>query len=78
MAKKILDDALGLPEEDRVRVAERLLDSIPQQTAEEIERAWNEAAVRRAEALARGEIATLDGEAAIAQLENKLRSIHRR
>jgi hypothetical protein len=78
MAKKILDDALALPEEDRVRVAERLLDSVPQQTAEEIERAWTEEAFRRAEALARGETAALDGEAAVAQLESKLRSIHRR
>lgn len=77
-AKKILDDALALPEEDRVRVAERLLDSVPLETAEEIERAWNEEAIRRAEALARGETEALDGPTAVAELEDKLRSLHRR
>lgn len=76
-AKKILDDALALPENDRVRVAERLLDSVPRETAEEIERAWNEEAIRRAGALVRGEVEALDGETAIGQLEDRLRSIHR-
>lgn len=76
-AKKILDEALALPEDDRRRVAERLLDTIPRETAEEIERAWNEEAVRRAAALERGEVQALDGEESVRGLEEKLRSIHR-
>ncbi|RLB51352.1 MAG: hypothetical protein DRJ42_16965 [Deltaproteobacteria bacterium] len=76
-AKKILDEALSLPEDDRRRVAERLLDTIPRETAEEIERAWNEEAVRRAAELERGEVQALDGEQSLRGLEEKLRSIHR-
>ena len=76
-AKKILEEALALPEDDRRRVAERLLDTIPRETAEEIERAWNEEAVRRAGALERGEARALDGEESLRGLEDKLRSIHR-
>lgn len=77
-AKKVLDDALALSEDDRVRVAERLLDSVARETAEEIERAWNEEAIRRAKAVANGDTQTLDGEKAIGELEDKLRSLHRR
>ena len=76
-AKKILDEALALPEDDRRRVAERLLDSMPRETAEEIERAWNEEAMRRADALERGEAQALDGEESLRGLEEELRSIHR-
>ncbi len=76
-AKKILDEALSLPEDERRRVAERLLDTIPRDTAEAIERAWNEEAVRRAAALERGEVEALDGEESLQGLEEKLRSIHR-
>ena len=74
---KVLEDALALPERERVRVAERLLDSIPLESAEQVERAWNEEAIRRAQALVRGETQALDGETAIGELEDKLRSLHR-
>ncbi|MBX3250757.1 MAG: addiction module protein [Myxococcales bacterium] len=77
-AKKILHEALALPEEDRVRLAEHLLDSVPRETAEMLERAWNEEALRRAEALADGETTAIDGEVALTRLENKLRALHRR
>lgn len=76
-AKKILNEALALSEDDRRRVAERLLDTIPRETAQEIERAWNEEAARRAAALERGEVQALDGEQSLRGLEEKLRSIHR-
>lgn len=75
-AKKFLEQALGLPEQDRQRIAERLLDSVPRETAEEIERAWNEEATRRAGALERREVTALDGEESLSKLEDKLRSVH--
>ncbi|MAQ18348.1 MAG: addiction module protein, partial [Sandaracinus sp.] len=37
MAKKILDEALALPEDDRRRMAERLLDSVPRESADDVE-----------------------------------------
>ena len=37
-AKKILEDALSLPEEDRRRLSEALLDSIPRESSEEVRR----------------------------------------
>ena len=76
-AKKILDEALSLPEDDRRRVAERLLDTISREPAEEIERVWNEEAARRAGTLERREVQALDGEESLRALEEKLRSIHR-
>jgi hypothetical protein len=77
-AKKVLDQALALPEEERRRVAEALLDAMPPETADEIERAWLDEAQRRAGRLERGEIAARDGDAILASLEAKLRSIHSR
>ncbi len=48
-ARKLLEQALSLPEDDRQRLAEALLDSIPAELAEELEKAWNAEALRRAE-----------------------------
>ena len=72
-AKKILEDALTLPEADRRRVAETLLDSVPRDAADDTERLWSEEALRRAAAVERGEIETLDGETALQGIEAKLR-----
>jgi len=69
--EKILGDALALPDGDRRRVAEALLQSVGPETAEEIETAWVEEARRRAGALERGEIESRDGDAVVAELEAK-------
>ena len=55
LAKQILDQALALPEEDRRRIGERLLDSVPGDDAEEIARAWDAELMRRIQAAERGE-----------------------
>lgn len=75
-AKKILQEALALPEDERRRVAEALLDAMPPQTADDIEMAWLEEARRRADRVERGEVQARDGEAFLAALEAKLRGIH--
>ncbi len=75
-AKKILDQALLLPEHERRRVAERLLDSISRVSREKLEAAWNDEAIHRAEKLERGETRALDGTEALEELERKLLSIH--
>lgn len=72
-AKKILDEALALPDDERRRIAEALLDSMPPETADEIEMARLVEARRRAGELERGEVVARDGDAVVAELEAKLR-----
>jgi hypothetical protein len=74
-AKKVLDDALALPDDDRRRIAEALLDSMPPETADEIELAWIEEARQRAGRLERGEVVARDGDAVTAEIEAKLRGV---
>ena len=76
-AKKILDDALALPDDERRRIAELLLDSISTDTTEEIEAAWVSEAVRRADELERGEVEALDGESVLEDLKAKFPSATR-
>ncbi len=73
-AEKILQDALALPDEERRRVAELLLDTVSTDTPEEIEAAWVAEAVRRAGELERGEVEALDGESVLAELKAKFQS----
>lgn len=69
--KRILDEALNLPEEDRRRLAETLLDSMPSAEAQEIEQAWNDEATSRANATENGQISSLNGEQVLEQLERR-------
>lgn len=57
-------EVLQLPEEERLRLAEELFESVEESegTPEEIEAAWNEEIVRRVQAFERGEVDTVDGE----------------
>lgn len=71
-AKQVLDDALTLPDAERRRVGEAILDSVPSQSASEIEAAWLEEALRRASEIERGEAATLDGDQVVAEILAKL------
>ena len=76
-AKKILEDALALPDDERRRIAELLLDSISTDSTEEIEAAWVAEAVRRADELERGEVEALDGESVLKDLKAKFQSAAR-
>ncbi len=76
--KRILQEGLSLPPQERRRVAETLLDSIPHESVSEIEEAWNQEAVRRAERVERGEVEGAAGEEALRELEAELASLHRR
>ena len=75
-AQKILEAALELSDDERLRVGEVLIDSVPGEIAAEIERAWAAEAVRRAGAFERGETEALDGEQVLRDLEGELRSSH--
>jgi putative addiction module component (TIGR02574 family) len=72
-AKKVLEDALSLPDDERRRVAEFLLDSVSSEAPEEIAAAWAAEAVRRAEELERGVVEALDGESVLADLKTRFR-----
>jgi hypothetical protein len=76
-AKKILEDALSLPDDERRRIAELLLDSISTESPEEIEAAWVAEAVRRGDQLERGEVEALDGESVLADLKARFQSAGR-
>jgi hypothetical protein len=75
-AKKVLDQALALTDDERRCVAEALLDAMPPETADAIEAAWLEQARQRAGRVEHGEVEPRDGESALAALEAKLRRIH--
>ena len=71
-SKKLLDDVLALPNDDRRRIAEAILDSMPPETSDELERVWLEEAQRRAGRLEGGEVEALDGDQVMVELEAKL------
>ena len=53
--KKILQDAMTLPEEDRRRLGQALLDSVPRDSDEEIAAAWRGEVLNRIDEVRRGE-----------------------
>ena len=73
-AQSILEQALSLSDDDRQRLAEALLDSIPADISEELERTWNAEALRRAEAFERGEVQAIDGDRLMRDMRSKLKA----
>lgn len=69
--------ALALPEEDRLRIGEALLDSLAADAHEETRQAWVDEARRRAEEIERGEAKLIDLDEALTDLRADLRRIHR-
>jgi hypothetical protein len=77
-AKKVLSDAMALTESERAKLAELLLTSLPRLSKREqaeMEKAWADEAVSRAEALARGDLTAEDGASAMAELRAELGTI---
>lgn len=76
-ARKILEDALQLPVEERADVAAELLRSLDQEESAlpqgEVERRWAEEITRRAERAARGESIGRDANEVLSSIESKLR-----
>ncbi len=69
---------MALSESEREHLAELLLTSVPRLSKREqaeIEKAWADEAVSRAEALERGELTAQDGASAIAELRAELRTV---
>ena len=77
-AKKLLGEAMALSETEREKLAELLLTSLPRLSKREqadIEKAWVDEAVARAEALRPGRPRRQDGATAIAELRSELRTV---
>ncbi|MCA9684468.1 MAG: addiction module protein [Myxococcales bacterium] len=55
-ARTILDQALSLTDDERLRLAEALFDSLPADAQEQIDRAWREEVQRRMNEVRRGEV----------------------
>ena len=72
----IRQSALSLPLQERAALIDQLLDSIHLETDPEdraaIEQQWAEESEQRIDAIDRGELHTLDGPAAIAQLRRSI------
>ena len=69
---------MALSESERENLAELLLTSLSRLSRREqaeIEKAWADEAVSRAEALERGDLTAEDGASTVAELRDELRSV---
>lgn len=71
-ATSILEQALALPEAERRRIGEALLDSIASGDDPSIEASWNREILRRVAQIETGEVETVDGAAGVAEIRNRL------
>lgn len=71
-ARKIIDEALELPEEDRALVIAELQESLePIESPEEVEAAWTEEIARRVQSVQDGTAVLLDGDTVLRELKTK-------
>lgn len=70
-AKKLLEQVLALPEEDRHYLVEAIQESLPAETQEEINAAWEEEIARRVQSIKDGTAVLLDGEQVMRELKSK-------
>jgi putative addiction module component (TIGR02574 family) len=61
-ARKIIDEALALPADERALVVAELQESLGSNSAEDVQAAWDDELVRRAEAIVGGKAESVDGE----------------
>ncbi|MBM4039170.1 MAG: addiction module protein [Planctomycetes bacterium] len=69
----LTDDALSLPVEARIRLVDRLLQSLNSPTQNEIEEAWAKEVDRRIAQIERGEAKLVPAEEVFAKLRRKYR-----
>ena len=71
-AQQILQTALALPHDDRVEIAESLLLSLDDETAEEIEAAWSEEIKRRIDSIDKGEARMIPADDVMREMRERL------
>lgn len=69
--KKVFDEALSLPAENRVSLIEKLLTSLNLPTQPEIDHLWAEEAERRISQIDKGEVRLVPGEKVFANIRKK-------
>jgi putative addiction module component (TIGR02574 family) len=69
--EEVLEIALKLPKEQRLRLAEQLCESVQDESQTDIDAAWAEEIVDRVEALERGEVATVSVKAVFERVRAK-------
>jgi putative addiction module component (TIGR02574 family) len=70
-AKKVLAQALALPDDERKALVEVLITSVQWDAPEDLERAWSEEIVRRLERHERGETVAVDWDEAKRRIRDK-------
>ena len=73
LGDKIFDEALDLPVEVRLRLVEKLLESLNLPTQAEIDRLWAEEAERRVAQIDRGDVVPIPADAVFAGIRAKYR-----
>ena len=73
VAKKILDEVLQLPADDRVNLVEHLLTSLNLPTQPEIDQLWAEEAEKRIAQIDKGEMNLVSGEKVFSNIRKKYR-----
>ena len=68
----LLEQALGLPEHERARIAARLLESLDEDTQTDVDAAWAAEIERRCEAVDAGTMATSDWRDVRARIEREI------
>lgn len=71
-ASSILEQALALPEAERRRIGEALLDSVASGDDPSIEESWNREILRRVTQIETGEVEAVDGAAGVAEIRKRL------
>lgn len=66
--EQIVDEAMGLPNEDRALLADRLVESLDPAEDGYIRKLWMEEATRRRDEVRSGRVQTIPGEEALAQV----------
>ena len=61
-ADSVIKEALGMPENERARIAERLIASLHEHPSHEIEEAWHKEIEKRAKEIDTGEVDCLPWE----------------
>ncbi|OGV74363.1 MAG: addiction module antitoxin RelB [Lentisphaerae bacterium RIFOXYB12_FULL_65_16] len=72
LTAKLADQVLSLPCEDRIRLVDRLLQSLNAPSREEIDRLWAAEAERRIDELDSGKVQAIPGEQVFAELRKRL------
>ena len=75
--KERLEELLALPEQERMQIANALLDSLDEESAPDWEEAWATELVKRVEGARSGEREGIDSETAHARVLERLRSVRR-